>query len=141
VARRGGSGIRADEVEWLCVGGGVSGLGGAREVGQDAGVEAGAGEPAEEGVGVDQGPGDGCELRLLVDGVLAAGDGLEPRGAGGAAAAIGRVRALPVRPEHLDGDEPDEHGEDAEVRGERRHHHDQGGRRGRFGDIYVRESK
>jgi hypothetical protein len=89
------------------------------EVGQDAGVEAGAGEPAEEGVGVDQGPGDGCELRLLVDGVLAAGDGLESRGAGGAAAAIGRVRALPVRPEHLDGDEPDEHGEDAEVRGER----------------------
>jgi hypothetical protein len=46
-----------------------------------------------------------------------------------------------VRPEHLDGDEPDEHGVDADVRGERRHHHDQGGRRGRFGDIYVRESK
>jgi hypothetical protein len=114
----GGSGIRADDVEWLCVGGGVSGLGGAREVGQDAGAEAGVGEPAEEGAGVDQGPGDGCKLRLLVDGVLVAGDGLESRGAGGAGVAIGEVRALPVRPEHLDEDELDEHGEDVEVHGE-----------------------
>ena len=110
-------------------------------VGRDVGAAAGAGEPAEEGAGGDQGSGDGRELRLLVDGILAAGDGLEPRGAGGAAAAIGRVRALPVRPEHFDGDEPDEHGEDAEVRGERRHHHDQGGRWGRLGDVHVRESK
>jgi hypothetical protein len=32
-----------------------------------------------------------------------------------------------VQPEHFDGDEPDEHGKDAEVRREQRHHHDQGG--------------
>jgi hypothetical protein len=34
----GRSGIRADEVKWLYAGGGISGLGGAREVGQDAGA-------------------------------------------------------------------------------------------------------
>jgi hypothetical protein len=32
-----------------------------------------------------------------------------------------------VQPEHLNGDESDEHGEDAEVHRERQHHHDQGG--------------
>ena len=65
---------------------------------------------ARASAGVDQGPGDGRQLRLQPDGLQPAGDGLVARVARRAAPPGGGLRALPLRQAHQHGDEPEQHG-------------------------------
>lgn len=46
-------------------------------------------------------------------------------------APLGRLRALPLRPQPLDGNQPQQHGQDAQVRQQRRHGDDEGKRKKR----------
>lgn len=62
------------------------------------------------GAGVHQGPGDGCKLRLLRHRLLAASHGLLSRLPGRAAAAVRRLRPLPLRPHAEHGHELGKHG-------------------------------
>lgn len=72
---------------------------------KDVGVEVGAGEPAQEGAGVDQGPRHRRQLRLLRHWLLSPSHGLQPCRPRRPPPPIRGIRALPMRPQHLHGDE------------------------------------